>query len=228
MKKPTSPLPQKTKKLSKSIIIFLVGIFLTALVVMQVIGSMKIYPAKFIGTNNAALSYYTEMKNPKLVGVAPIAKSEYEILIVRGDVAGKQTSRVFFKKADDANATYGGEIKEIFGEKWFQALAVEIDGKPVLVGYTDVAKPLYARVERPRNSASWYCDYFESSVQNSHFIMPLTQVANNPNGNCTEGYWGELDSIMIQTKESLKRGFDGMGSYYEEEKKFSPAIEVAF
>ena len=61
----------------------------------------------------------------------------------------------------------------------------------------------------------------ESTIEKNLFIVPIRATASLPR------LWNTVSMAAVQTRESLQRGFDGTGSYYELEKTYSPALDVS-
>jgi len=135
--------------------------------------------------------------------------------------SGEKEIRVFY---DDGNqTTYIGALSDQFGIPELKTSLVDLGKERCIIGWVSPqinGKLLYIHFERLEADRSlWMNAQKESSIENNLFIVPIT-------GDDVL-LWNSITMAAIQTKESLQRGFDGTGSYYELERAFSSSLDTS-
>lgn len=186
----------------------------------------------FVRNSPEAQSALDTMNAPHIEGYLTPEGKNYTFMIVSEDVQGKKDWHVFYKMDQpNALARYVGKLSPLFSVDWFILLPIKVGDDELFIGYTTVNKPLYALVERPNTDRKkWMCDQFEATVEKGLFLMPFTYAPEKTSANdCWLGKrWDSVSRIAIQTKETLQRGFEGKGSYYEKEETLAPALPITY
>jgi len=135
---------------------------------------------------------------------------------------GKSEVRAFIN--DQSNSQYIGALNEQLQLPGVLTLFFKLGDQRCLIGWvspTVQGKLIYFRIERPQeNPDLWMEAVLESSIEKNLFIVPIGASKHAEN-------WDSLVLSAVQTKESLQRGFDGQGSYFEIEAKYSPPLDVS-
>ena len=134
---------------------------------------------------------------------------------------GEQEIRVFY---DDGNrSTYIGALSAQFGIPELKTIFIDLGRERCIIGWASPAingKLLNVHFERFEADRSlWMNAQKESSIEKNLFIVPITGE--------DIVLWNSITMAAVQTRESLQRGFDGNGSYYEVEKMFDPPFDIS-
>lgn len=131
--------------------------------------------------------------------------------------------RVFW--SDGAQSGYIGPLTGQLGLEGVKTIFLDIgENQHCVVGWVSPETPgtlLYFRLERPEpDTKRWFDGVKESSIEKNIFIVPI-RASEQPER------WNEIVLAAVQTKQSLQRGFDGAGSYFERETSFSPPLDIS-
>lgn len=141
----------------------------------------------------------------------------------RSEQDGAMEQRVFW--SDGEHNGYVGVLTGQLGLDGVKTIFLDIgDNQRCIVGWVSPETPgtlLYFRLERPEpDTQRWFDGVKESTIDKNTFIVPI-RADEQPER------WNEIVLAAVQTKQSLKRGFDGTGSYFEIEMSFSPPLDVS-
>ncbi len=136
--------------------------------------------------------------------------------------SGARDIRIFL--SDGKNTQYVGALTEQLGLPGVKTIFINFEGNHCLIGYVlpgVSGNLLYFRIERPQDDPSrWMDAVSESKIENNLFLVPL-------GGSEHAQLWNKLVLSAVQTRESLQRGFDQKGSYFELEKAYAPPLIVS-
>jgi len=141
----------------------------------------------------------------------------------RSEPGGATEHRVFW--SDSEHSGYVGALTEQIGLEGVETIFLDIGNhQRCIVGWVSPEIPgtlLYFRLERPEPDTNrWFDGVKESTIERNIFIVPI-RADEQPER------WNEIIMAAVQTRQSLKRGFDGSGSYYEIETSFSPPLDIS-
>lgn len=145
------------------------------------------------------------------------------IFEARSEQSGATERRVFW--SDGEHSGYVGALTRQLGLEGVETIFLDIgNSQRCIVGWVSPETPgtlLYFRLERPEpDTKRWFDGVKESSIEKNIFIVPIR-------ANEQPERWNEILVAAVQTKQSLKRGFEGTGSYFEIETSFSPPLDVS-
>jgi hypothetical protein len=153
-------------------------------------------------------------------GVSSTAK--LTIFETRLTGTGENETRVFMN--DGQSARYVGALSDQLHLPGVQALFIDFGSQRCIIGRVSPeirGKLLYFRIERPEaDKRRWMEGVKESTIEKNLFIVPI-KAGDQPN------LWNFVVLAAVQTKESLQRGFDQKGSYFQVERSYSPPLDVS-
>jgi hypothetical protein len=149
------------------------------------------------------------------------ANSYLTVFEATSDATNSKEIRVFYN--DDTQSFYVGALSDYFGMAEVRAIFIDLGTERCIIGWASSSIPGTLsdfHFERLRESGSYWADaQKESTIEKNLFIVPITTDVQ---------LWNSVTMVAVQTRESLKRGFDGNGSYYQVEKTFEPALDVSY
>lgn len=162
--------------------------------------------------------------NLRLADWAEGISDKVYLTIFEGRLVGSDSTEIRVFWNDGKSDGYVGALTEQLQLKGVKTLFIDFGSQRCVVGWVSPAisgKLLYFRLERPEpDTTRWMEGVKESTINENLFIVPI-RASNQPE------LWNELVLAAVQTKESLQRGYDGKGSYFEAEKAFSPPLDVS-
>jgi len=130
--------------------------------------------------------------------------------------------RVFLSGSQSAQ--YIGALSNQLQLPGVKTLFIDLGGQRCIIGWVSPAtqgKLLYFHLERPEaDRKRWMEAEKESSIEKNMFIIPI-QASDRPE------LWNFVSMSAVQTKESLQRGYDAKGSYYQVETTYSSPLDVS-
>jgi hypothetical protein len=162
--------------------------------------------------------------NLRLVDWAEGVSSTVFLTIFEGRLAGSGVTEMRVFLSDGQTAQYVGALSDQLQLPGVQTLFIDFGSQRCVVGWVSPATPgklLYFHIERPEaDTTRWMEGVRESTLEKNLFIVPI-RASDQPER------WNLIAMAAVQTRESLQRGFDAQGSYYEVEKTYSPPLDVS-
>jgi len=130
--------------------------------------------------------------------------------------------RVFLN--DGQSTQYVGALSDQLQLPGVKTLFIDFGSQRCIIGWVSPeiqGKLLYFHIERPEaDKPRWMEAVKESTIEKNLFIVPI-KASDQPD------LWDFVAMAAVQTEESLQRGFDGKGSFYQVENSYSPPLDVS-
>lgn len=135
---------------------------------------------------------------------------------------GESDIRVFFH--DDQSARYIGALSDQLQLPGVKTLFINFGSQRCIIGWVSPdteGQLLFFHIERPEaDRTRWMEAVEESTIEKNVFLVPIT-ASDQPE------LWDFVVMAAVETRESLSRGFEGEGSYYQIETAYSPPLDVS-
>lgn len=211
------------KKIIKFVVIGLVAVAISSIVISIFSVAREITRIPKEGVMGLEAKSYKVLGIFKLSDWSKISSDKEYITIFQGKLLGTNQTELRAYYDDGEVTKYIGKFDSNLGLESIKTLFIDINGEKCIVGWVspNINGKLYAvHIERTeRDKTKWMEAQKESTIEKNLFIIPIVGSEVN--------LWDHISMVSIQTKESLKRGFDGDGSYWEVEKLFDPAMDIS-